>query len=127
MVAMGARVTVYARKERDLAHAELRHCRAIPLVGSGKSSCLCDLSRDCRIVFNTVPQQIVGREVLECWRRDLVLMELASVPPGGFDTIAADEMSFPLTIASALPGKHFPETAGKLVADTLLEWSGISL
>lgn len=127
LVAMGAEVTVYARKERDLAHAELRHCRAIPLVGCGKDSTLCDLPRNCRIVFNTIPQQIVGREVLECWRRDLFLMELASVPPGGFDTVAADELSFSLTIASALPGKHFPETAGRIVADTLLEWSGLSL
>ena len=127
LIAMGAEVTVYARKERDLAHAELRHCRGIPLVGDGIDSTLCDLPPDCRIVFNTVPQQIVGKAVLERWRRDLVLMELASVPPGGFDTVAAAELGFSLMIASALPGKHFPETAGKIVADTLLEWSGISL
>lgn len=127
LIAIGAKVTVYARKERDLAHAELRHCRGVPLEGIGETSTLCDLSPSCRIVFNTVPQQIVDRAVLECWRRDLVLLDLAASPPGGFDTVAAVELAFPLTIASALPGKHFPETAGQIVADTLLEWSGLSI
>ena len=55
-----------------------------------------------------------------------MLMELASLPPGGFDTVAAVEMAFPLIIASALPGKHFPESAGNIIADTLLEWSGLA-
>lgn len=125
LIALGAEVTVYARKEKDRLHAELRHCHVMPLVDKNGVSVLRKLPTDCRIVFNTVPHPIVDREILGCWRRDLILMELASVPPGGFDTVAASEMAFPLVMASALPGKHFPETAGNIVADTLLEWSGL--
>ena len=47
-------------------------------------------------------------------------MELASLP-GGFDTVAAEKLDFPLILASALPGKHFPETAGHILADVLVE------
>lgn len=115
---LGANVTVYARKERDLAHAKLRHFHPVPLIGNDETSSLTQLPHDCRIVFNTIPHQIVTRAVLSYWRRDCVLMDLASFP-GGFDTLAATELSFPLILASALPGKHFPETAGNIIAETL--------
>ncbi len=121
LIALGADVTVYARKERDLAHAKLRHCKAIPLKGTDKDSTLCDLTDRCRIVFNTVPMQIVSEKVLECWRRDCILMELASLP-GGFDTVSAEKMGFPLIFAQGLPGKHFPETAGIMIAQTVLDF-----
>lgn len=117
LVALGANVTVFARKERDLAHARLRHCRSIPL----NDFSLCQLSDECRIVFNTVPERIVTEKVLMSWNRDCVLMELASLP-GGFDTVFAEKMGFPLIFAQGLPGKHFPETAGKMIAETVLDY-----
>jgi len=121
LVALGADVTVYARKERDLAHARLRHCNAIALKGADENSSLYALSDRCRIVFNTVPGRIISEKVLENWRRDCVLMELASLP-GGFDTVAVEKMGFPLILAQGLPGKHFPETAGKIIAQTVLDY-----
>lgn len=120
LVAFGAEVTVYARKERDLAHARLRHCKAIALKGTDEDSTLCDLSDRCRIVFNTVPERIVSDKVLASWRRDCVLMELASLP-GGFDMAFAEKMGFPIILAQGLPGKHFPESAGKIIAETVLD------
>lgn len=117
---LGARVTVYARKERDLAHARLRHCTAVALQGTDEASSLCGLSDQCRIVFNTIPQTIVTEAVLRCWRRDCVLMELASLP-GGFDRSAVEKLSFSWVLASALPGKYFPETAGMILADVLTD------
>ncbi len=120
LTGLGANVTVFARKERDLAHARLRHCRAIPLKGAEANSSLCRLPDDCRIVFNTVPEQIVSEQVLKRWNRDCVLMELASFP-GGFDFVAAEKMGFHLILAQGLPGKHFPETAGRIIAETVLD------
>ena len=120
LVALGADVTVFARKERDLAHAVLRHCKAIELKGVDADSSLCHLPEQCRIVFNTVPERIVSKKVLEFWRRDCVLMELASFP-GGFDTLSAEKMGFHLILAQGLPGKLFPETAGTIIAQTVLD------
>ena len=121
LIALGADVTVFARKERDLAHAALRHCKAIALKGGVDSeSSLCRLPEQCRIVFNTVPEKIVSEKVLACWRRDCVLMELASLP-GGFDTLSAEKMGFHLILAQGLPGKVFPETAGTIIAQTVLD------
>ena len=120
LVALGAEVTVYARKEKDLAHARLRHCVAVPICKNNGVSALHDLSEDCRIVFNTIPHLVVTESILRNWRRDCVLMELASFP-GGFDTMSVKEFDFPFILASALPGKHFPETAGNILADTLVD------
>lgn len=120
LVALGAEVTVYARKEKDLAHARLRHCTAVPICKKSGVSSLHDISEDCRIVFNTIPHLVVTESILRNWRRDCVLMELASFP-GGFDTVSVKEFAFPFILASALPGKHFPETAGNILADTLLD------
>jgi dipicolinate synthase subunit A len=47
-------------------------------------------------------------------------MELASFP-GGFDFVAAEKMGFSLILAQGLPGKHFPETAGRIIAETVLD------
>lgn len=120
LIALGADVTVFARKERDLAHATLRHCKAIALKGADAGSSLCHLSEQCRIVFNTVPERIVSEKVLEFWRRDCVLMELASLP-GGFDTLSAEKMGFQLIMGQGLPGKLFPESAGTIIAQTVLD------
>ena len=120
LVALGADVTVFARKERDLAHAAIRHCKAIALKGVDTESSLCHLPEQCRIVFNTVPERIVSHKILEFWRRDCVLIELASLP-GGFDTLSAEKMGFHLILAQGLPGKLFPETSGMIIAQTALD------
>lgn len=119
LCALGAKVTIYARKERDLAHARLRHCNAVAIEETDGLSSLCGLSDQCRIVFNTIPYVVVTESVLRCWRRDCVLMELASLP-GGFDRSAVEKLSFQWILASALPGKYFPESAGMILADVLL-------
>ena len=48
-------------------------------------------------------------------------MELASLP-GGFDTFFAEKMGFSLILAQGLPGKIFPETAGRIIAETVLDY-----
>lgn len=120
LTALGATVTVYARKERDLIHARLRHCQSIRLCGSNEQSSLCGLSESCRMVINTIPIPLVTEPILKCWPKACLLMELASLP-GGFDIAAAERLGFTRIAAAALPGKHFPETAGKILGETLME------
>lgn len=120
LTALGAIVTVYARKERDLIHARLRHCQSVHLCGSDERSSLCGLSKSCRMVINTVPVPLITEPILQCWPKTCLLMELASLP-GGFDIAAAERLGFARIMAAALPGKYFPETAGKILGETLIE------
>lgn len=114
--ALGASVTVFARKPADLAHARLRHLKVCRLQGEGETSSLCRIASNCRVVFNTVPVRIFTEPILQVLPKDCILMELASAP-GGFDPIAAEHLGLKWILASALPGKCFPESAGIILAD----------
>ena len=118
--ALGADVTVYARRSEQLTLAHLHGNRAKPLTLCDGSSALAALSKGCRVVFNTVPFRLMTREVLEQLPTSCVLIDLASAP-GGIDHIAAAELGIRTVWGTALPGKCTPESAGRFIADTLIE------
>lgn len=115
---LGADVTVYARKARDLAHAELRGIATRQLSEQGVSEALRGMNA--QVVFNTVPQQLVTEELLQTWNPKCVLVELASAP-GGFHLLAVERLGFTRIHGAALPGRLFPETAGEILAETVAE------
>jgi dipicolinate synthase subunit A len=119
---MGASVTVAARNLRQLAEASsfgndiLRISSSYALGGLGP---LCN-EGEFDAIFNTVPARLFDKEVIEMLPKDVLLIDLASVP-GGVDFAAAKERGINAIWALSLPGKYAPETAGKIIADTLDE------
>lgn len=104
--AMGAQVTIAARKESDRAMAHALGYEAVDF-----SSLPDSLSRY-RLIFNTVPHLILSREQLSSCK-DALKIDLASTPgPEGEDII----------IAKGLPGIYAPESSGKLIADTIQQY-----
>ena len=116
--ALGARVTVYARRREQLASAELHHHDTKRLICRGGKSTPESIDPDLRVIFNTVPQWIFGREVLQQLPQNCVLIDLASVP-GGIDTNAAQALGLRTVWATSLPGKCAPESAGRILAETV--------
>ena len=112
---VGAEVTVLARKERDLASAELSGCRTIDL-GSDIHEAIKPLCHGYDVIFNTVPSLIFEREFLESVDSRTLMIELASAP-GGIDVSAARTLGSRVLWASALPGKYAPQSAGELIAE----------
>lgn len=119
---MGASVTVAARNIRQLAEASsfgndtVRISSSYALGGLGP---LCDEGAF-DVIFNTVPARLFDKEVIEMLQKDILLIDLASVP-GGVDFAAAKEWGINAIWALSLPGKYAPESAGKIIADTLDE------
>jgi dipicolinate synthase subunit A len=119
---MGASVTVAARNLRQLAEASsfgndiLRISSSYALGGLGP---LCN-EGEYDAIFNTVPARLFDKEVIEMLPKDVLLIDLASVP-GGVDFAAAKERGINAIWALSLPGKYAPETAGNIIADTLDE------
>lgn len=113
--ALGASVTVYARKESDLAWAHVFGYK-------GKNINSIVLSEhpfaDADIVFNTVPKQIITRSVLEKVPKTLLIIDLAS-SPGGVDRDAAAELKIKNIWALSLPGKTAPITSGKVICESI--------
>ena len=116
--ALGAEVTVYARRQEQLALAELHRHTAKRIVCREGRSVPVDIGQDQRVIFNTVPQWLLTREVLQKLPADCVLIDLASAP-GGIDAAAAKELGLRYVWGTSLPGKCAPETAGDILAETV--------
>ncbi|MBQ7379862.1 MAG: hypothetical protein IJW70_09350 [Clostridia bacterium] len=114
--ALGARVTVYARRQEVLARA--RAMGAETVCFSGVLSM--DVVTAHQAVCNTVPHVLFDDVLLSHARRDVLLLELASTP-GGFDRCAAKHYGLQLINGQGLPGKYAPRTAGELIAAYTLD------
>lgn len=101
--AIGAEVTIAARKETDRAMLRALGFRALdPQALAG------DL-RHYRLIFNTAPAMVLNAEKAAFCHPDCVKIELASAPGIEDDDVI---------LARGLPGVHMPESSGKLIAET---------
>lgn len=121
--ALGARVTVAARKYEQLAWARAMGFEGEPLGRMAGWLCAYDL------VVNTVPAPVLGRAELEDLGEDCLILDLAS-QPGGVDRAAAEKLRRRVIHALALPGKVAPVTAGAAIRDAIyhmiLESQGVT-
>lgn len=110
LAALGARVTVSARKTRDLGLIEALGFRSeeTPLYRHGLSGY--------RAIFNTVPAQVFSPEQAAKIPDRCLYIELASKP--GLDPKALSPEQY--ILGRALPGKCAPETAGILLGKAIL-------
>ena len=105
--ALGARVSVSARSPKDLALI-----RSLGLEGG--------ITGDYDFVFNTVPAPVLTESQLSRLQKSCVLLELASAP-GGFSFPACKALGLTAIMASGLPGRFSPKTAGRLYGECILE------
>ena len=106
--ALGARVSVAARKYDQLAWAQAMGFDPQPL--SHLAGWLCGYD----LVVNTIPAPVLTRRELEDLKPDCLILDLAS-KPGGVDQTAAGELGLAVIWALALPGKVAPVTAGAAI------------
>lgn len=109
--AMGANVTVSARKQEDLAWIESLGYKSV------KTSKILQKSKY-DIVFNTIPNLIFNAHTLELCAKDTIIIDLASLP-GGVDFEAATRLGIKSIQALSLPGKVAPKTAGEIIKLTI--------
>jgi dipicolinate synthase subunit A len=109
--ALGAHTTVVARDGAQLARARELGARPVHLDNLKAAVGAADM------VFNTVPVEIVTRDVLEEMPRDCFVLDLASTP-GGTDFDAAEELGIDAVLAPGLGGRA-PKTAGTY------QWMGL--
>ncbi|MBQ9802691.1 MAG: dipicolinate synthase [Clostridia bacterium] len=115
LLAMGAEVTVVARRENALLAAKCMGCHTRLLNGAQAFEGLSDVAA----VFNTVPYPIFDAAALRPFTAETLFIDLASAP-GGFDAAAVAAGGMRVIFALSLPGKYAPLTAGEIIADTIL-------
>ena len=104
--ALGARVTVLARREEARLLARSDGMRACPF------EAFSGLAGETRMVLNTAPARLLNRELLSALPGDCVLLELASAP-GGFDPEEARRLGLRQKNLPGLPGKYAPDAAAE--------------
>ncbi len=110
--ALGAKVTVSARKDSDLAW-----CRALCLGVADTREMELILPRFSCVV-NTVPSPVLSGDRLERLPQGTIILELAS-KPGGVDLAAAEKCGVRVVNAGGLPGKTAPKSAAEAIVDTI--------
>lgn len=103
--AMGAKVTVAARKETDRAML-----RALGFCTEDPGKLRHSLTRY-RVIFNTVPFPVLDKTQVSHCQPDCVLIDLAS-------KLGIDSSN--VIWARGLPGKDAPESSGHLIARTII-------
>ena len=112
--ALGAVVTVAARKPGDRAMAEACGYNAVDV---SELAMVCAKND---ITINTVPSKMITRDMIEGMSKNAFLLDLASAP-GGIDLAAAGTAEIRAVWALSLPTRSAPTTAGKFVAQTVLQ------
>lgn len=110
--AMGAEVTVFARREEQRKKA-----RGLPV----KAEKLSDLSLFCAdfsIIFNTIPMPFIDFKTVEKMSENSLYIELASAPYS-MDEEIKKHYKGDFLPAPGLPGRYCPEYAGKVIAEIL--------
>lgn len=112
--ALGAEVTLAARKQRDRAFA---HASGWSAVGFDE----CELSKalsQADFVFNTVPYPVLKPALLEALSPQAYLYELASAPYG-FSLAEAHHKGVKAKLESGLPGRYAPQAAACAMLDVI--------
>ena len=110
--AVGAEVIIFARREE--IRKEIRDWG----YGAYGMDAAEEMKR-CSVLINTVPERILDEKTIALLSKDTFFLELASSPYGvDPDTVNASGVRY--QIASGIPGRYFPKTAGIAVAKTVL-------
>lgn len=111
--ALGAEVSVTARRSEVAAAIEAIGCHAVPITKLEDGG-------DYDILFNTVPAVLFTRRVLSVYPRGTLLIDLSSAP-GGVDMEAAKKLGICAVHAFSLPAKVAPRAAGEIIKQTVYE------
>lgn len=116
--ALGVEVTVVARRAESRAWAVSDGCHAADVTDLGA------LAQGYDVIFNTVPAPLLDDDFLKQADRHTLIIELASLP-GGVTPEAeqgAATRGWPRIVrALSLPGRYAPVTAGRVIADCVMD------
>lgn len=106
----GADITVAVRNGKGRAKAAISGVRAISTE---------EITGEHTLVFNTAPNLVFTGKIIEKFSEDTLFVELAS-KPYGFDFKKGEQLNRKIILASGLPAKKAPITAGYDLADTII-------
>ncbi len=121
LCAMGAQVFAAARSASQRCEMSLLGATVLPLTElSRPAGSQGGILSTVRLVFNTIPSPVFGREELVKMPADTLIVELAS-SPGGFKPEAVSSSGRVIVRALSLPGKTAPESCAEWLKTLICE------
>ena len=117
--ALGAKVSVFARKGISIAQAESKGLNGVKIEFNNGVSSLSKLASGFDLIYNTVPYWLITEEIIADIPKSTLVVDLASAP-GGVDLVAAKKYNLNLIHALSLPSKTAPVSAGEYMAESIL-------
>lgn len=111
---LGAKVKVGVRKKEHFARAVEMNLDPFFLQKLKDEAATVDL------LFNTIPHMIITAQVIAHMPHRAVIIDLAS-KPGGTDFRFAEKRGIKAMLAPGLPGIVAPKTAGKIIANCVID------
>lgn len=111
LAAMGARVTVCCRSDKDKTSAHFNGADVIDFSELKNKN-------DFSVIFNTVPHLVFTKAELDMVNENALLIDLASFP-GGVDTLYAKSKGINYINGKKLPSKYSKISAGELIGKTV--------
>ena len=113
LFALGADVTVFVRKESDVALIGAKRLNACKI--SEKDNIISAFD----IIINTVPAMMIDKSTLLKVSKNVLIIDVASAPYG-VDFAEAEKEGIKAMLCPSLPGKTAPVSAGKILARGIL-------
>ncbi|WP_148509840.1 dipicolinate synthase subunit DpsA [Hungatella hathewayi] len=111
---LGTAVTVAARDDRQLAHAD---CLGYDTV------LLEDLTGDIDrfdFIFNTIPAMVLDSVLLEAAKPEAAIVDIASAP-GGVDFETCRHLGIPAKLCPGLPGVYAPMSSAEILYEAVMD------
>ncbi len=115
----GAKISVYARKDFDLAWSRVNGINSfnIQKLGDTIDSPLLDRKYD--IIFNTIPCWVMNEEFAKKVSDKTLIIDLASYPYG-IDESLVHKYNLNYYRELGIPGRYAPKTAGEIIGKTIM-------
>ena len=113
LLSLGCEVTALARREESRLAAKKNGVNALDYHDAE------GVLRSADVIFNTVPAIIFGEKEIALTKAEAIFIELAS-KPYGVDLSAAERLGRKVTVASGLPAKYAPDSAGRALAKAII-------
>lgn len=111
---IGANVSTTYRNDKDAAYI-----KAYGLNGFNLNALKCHIS-NFDFVFNTIPAEILNKEILRLINRHTIIIDIAQAP-GGVDYGFARDLNIKALYCPGLPGRVAPYTAAEILKSALLD------
>lgn len=112
--ALGAKVSVATKNSTDLARITEMGLTPIALNN------LPSYTSECDLLINTIPAKVINKDAIQNLPASAVIIDLAS-KPGGTDFDYAKQRGIEAILARSLPSIVAPKTAGKILADVIIQ------